>query len=329
MTKESSPASQIDDAYHFPADLLEQLIDTIPLLVRSKPAVFTFFRGAGVSPDLFADLQAELRENKEALNKYLIARTILIRLNELGDATLAARREVIKRVVEFEDFSTCWDSDQQKARGQVASIRQTVNVHDSFTRMAKEREQEAAHRREAYAEQLAQTQQRAAAIADVKDRLFALFGETNPHKRGKALEKILNDLFQVYGVLVSEAFELRGDPGEGIVEQIDGVIEIDGQIYIVEFKWLTPNAGIHDVSTHMVRVYGREGARGLMIVNPGFTDAALKAVRDALGNKTFVLGTLQEIVAWLSRDDDLVEVLRKKVRTAVIDRNPFLDTSRG
>ncbi|WP_448662846.1 restriction endonuclease [Sphingomonas sp. CJ20] len=287
MTNATSPGGPVfDEAYHFPADLLEQLIDTIPLLVRAKRGVFTFFRGAGVAQDILSDLEAELARDKDSLTKYAIARAVLTRLNERGDATLAARREVIKRVVEFEDFSICWDSDQQKARGQ------------------------------------------AAAVADVKDRLFALFGETNPHRRGKALEKILNDLFAVYGILVRESFELRGDPGEGIVEQIDGVIEIDGQIYLVELKWWAENIGVGDVSTHMVRVFGRDGARGLFIANPGFTEPAIKAVRDALRQETIVLATLHEIVNVLTNGSDLRDVLRDKIRTAVIDSNPMLDTTR-
>lgn len=317
-----------DEAFHFPADLLEQLIATVPLLVRSKKSVFTFFRGAGVSQDLLADLEAEFARDKDSVNKFSITRTVLTRLNERGDATLAARREVIKRVVEFEDFSTCWEEDQLKARGQVAAIRQTVNVHDSFTRMAKERDQEAARRREAHAEQIAKTREHAAAIAAVKDRLFALFGETNPHRRGKALEKVLNDLFAAYGILVREAFELVSDSGEGVVEQIDGVIELDGHIYLVELKWWAENIGVGDVSAHMVRVFGRDGARGIFIANPGFTEPAVKTVRDALRQKTMVLATLQEIVMLLTKEGDLREMLRDKIRAAVIDSNPMLDTTR-
>lgn len=39
------------------------------------------------------------------------------------------------------------------------------------------------------------------------------------------------------------AFELKGNEGEGIVEQVDGVIEIDGTIYLLEMKWLATTAG--------------------------------------------------------------------------------------
>ena len=84
-------------------------------------------------------------------------------------------------------------------------------------------------------------------IARVKTELFALFSEKNSQKRGKALEGVLNSLFQVYGILIREAFVLKGDDGEGIVEQIDGVIEIDGHLYFIEMKWWDKPIGVPEI----------------------------------------------------------------------------------
>jgi hypothetical protein len=41
----------------------------------------------------------------------------------------------MKRLVEFEDFSTCWPDDQLKAKGLVAEILRVIDVKDSFGRM--------------------------------------------------------------------------------------------------------------------------------------------------------------------------------------------------
>ncbi len=38
------------------------------------------------------------------------------------------------------------------------------------------------------------------------------------------LETALNNIFQAYGVLIRKSFNLVGEAGEGIVEQIDGII---------------------------------------------------------------------------------------------------------
>ena len=55
-----------------------------------------------------------------------MVRTTLTRLNERGEAALRERREILKRVTEFEDFSTCWPNDQLKAKGLVAEIRRVI-----------------------------------------------------------------------------------------------------------------------------------------------------------------------------------------------------------
>ena len=128
--------------FHYPPELLSLLIDTIPLLFRSKKDTLLFFRGAGVAPTLTQDLSRQVATDRQNISKFDIVRTVLTRLNEKGESTLRERREILKRVTEFEDFSTCWPSDQLKAKGLVAEIRRVVDVKDSFTRMHLEREEE-------------------------------------------------------------------------------------------------------------------------------------------------------------------------------------------
>jgi len=113
----------MDIVYHYPPELLQLLIDVIPRLIRSKNDVIIFFRGAGVPSDCYADLEQRVRTDRENLNKFEIARTVLTRLNERGESALRERRELLKRVVEFEDFSTAWANDQLRAKGLVAEIR--------------------------------------------------------------------------------------------------------------------------------------------------------------------------------------------------------------
>src|SRR5947207_15195166 len=114
----------VDLRYHFPPDLLALLIDTIPRLNKSKPGVLLFFRGAAVPDELMADLAKRVKNDRENIDKYEIARTVLQRLNDKGDIDhfIFARREVVKRVVQFEAFSTCWENDQLAARGLVAQV---------------------------------------------------------------------------------------------------------------------------------------------------------------------------------------------------------------
>ncbi|HUJ13810.1 MAG TPA: restriction endonuclease, partial [Thermoanaerobaculia bacterium] len=278
-----------DAAYHFTPDLLNLLVQTIPRLCRSKNDVLMFFRSAGVAKRHVGDLAAIVQRDKDSITKFELARRVLERINAEGDNALAARREVIKRVVEFEDFSSCWPNDLLEAQGLVAQIRRVVNVKDSFTRMNIEREKEREQRQKTHQAKMARIQKRNDERAAIRKDFFALFAETNPQKRGKALEGILNRLFKVEEILIREAFTLRGNAGEGVVEQIDGVVEIDGHVYLVEMKWWNEPLGVGDVSSHIVRLYGRGDARGIFISSSGYTEPAVSTCKDALHQKVVVL----------------------------------------
>lgn len=313
----------MDIIHHYPPEVLNLLVDTIPLLCRSKNDVLVFFKGAGVPSAVTADFQRKVNVDRKSVNKYEITREVLVRLNDKGEASLRERREILKRVIEFEDFSTCWSSDQLKAKGLVAEIRRVVDVKDSFGRMRQAQEAERRKRIEEEQRKTAARNEQRAKLEQVKKDLYALFGCDDPQKRGKQLEGVLNQLFSVTGILVREAFTRVAPTGEGVIEQIDGVIELDGEIYLVEMKWWDKPLGTGEVSQHLVRVFTRDCARGLLISYSGYTDPAIATCREALSRMVVVLCSLQEIVQMLEHEANLTELLKKKVRSAVIDKNPY------
>jgi hypothetical protein len=315
----------MDISFHCPPELLNLLIDTLPKLCKSKQDLLLFFQGAGTSEKLLEPYRILLRNEKGNFNKYHVTREILTKLNKLGEGSLRERREILKRVTEFHDFSVCWESDQAPARGLVAQIRELVNVKDSFTRINIEREKERQAKLAEYEQKVAAEKKYKSNLATVKSQLFSLFAETNAHKRGKALEGVLNSLFSAYGILVREAFTIKGSCSEGVVEQIDGLIELDGQLYLVELKWWNSTLGTGDVSQHIVRVYSRGGqARGLFISYSEFTVPAVTTCREALaGGVVVVLSKLQELVELLDKEGDIKTWLKAKVTAAIVDKNPL------
>jgi len=328
-TRHNTPSSTTTHVvFHYPPELLQLLKDTVPLLCRSKVDVLSFFKGAGVSESIFSDITRKVETDRDSISKFAIVREILERLNAKKDDHLRELREVVRRVTEFEDFSTCWDSDQLKAKGLVAEIRRVVEVKDAFTRMRIEREH-AAKQAKAESESKAEAaMQRKQQIQAISKELFALFGEADAHRRGKALEGVLNRLFDAYGMLVRESFTVKGACGEGIIEQIDGVVEIDGDLYLVEMKWWNKPIGTNEVSPHLVRVYGRGSqAKGIFISYTDYTEPAIDTCRQALaGGALVALCTLSEIVAVLERYEqgaDLRAMLRSKVHTALLDKKPW------
>src|SRR5437667_448403 len=123
------------DEFHYPPDIFDLLVDTIPLLCRGKKAVVLFLQGSGVPREDLAEVTRVVNSDPKSINKYEIVRDVLTKLNARGDSGLRARREIIKRVTEFESFENCWPADQYKAKGLVTSVREAVNAKDSFVRM--------------------------------------------------------------------------------------------------------------------------------------------------------------------------------------------------
>jgi restriction system protein len=313
----------VDIVFQYPPDLMSLLIDAIPCLCRSKKDVLLFFQGAGVAATFTQDLQQQVYADPDRLKKHEMVRTVLTRLNARGEATLRERREVLKRVVEFEDFSSCWPNDQLKGKGLVAEIRKLINVKDAFTRMSQEREAESRQRKEAAEAKAKAIQEKKQEIQALKDQMFALFAMTDVWARGKKLESVLNRLFKASDILVRESFTLRGDESQRVVEQIDGVIEIDGHLYLVEVKWWNERLGPGDVAQHQVRVMGRGHVRGIFISASSYTDAAIQACRDSLTLALFVLCDLEEIVRALEAAMPLPEMFRRKIQGAIIDKQPL------
>lgn len=272
----------LDETYHYPPELLQLLVDAIPRLCKTKRDVLLFFRGAGVKRSMLSDLEARLSKDRESIGKFEIARTVITRLNEEGDRALRARREVVRRVYQFEDFSTCWQDDRLEAQGLVSQVQKVVNVKDAFTRMSQEREEEARKHREVQRQKDEENRQQRERLAEVRRDFYHLFGVDDAHERGRLLEGVLNRFFEASGILVRESFRRVSEEGQGIVEQVDGAIELDGNIYLVEMKWLKDPVGRADVSEHLVRVFTRSASGAILISYSGYTGPAIETCSNCL-----------------------------------------------
>ena len=110
-----------------------------------------------------------------------------------------------------------------------------------------------------------------------------------------------------------------------MVEQIDGVVEFEGHIYLVEMKWLKDPVGVPELGSHMMRLFAREGVRGIFISNSDFAASAIAECVTHSTAKTMALCTLREIVMLLMNERDLVKLLRDKVHAAILEKRPFVE----
>ena len=195
-----------NDVFHYPPELFDLLIDTIPLLNKSKKGVILFFKGAGVSELILKDISRKIENDRENINKYEITRTILSRINENSDLYLRERREIVKRITEIESFDICWDADRLKAKGLVYEIQRIVNVKDAFVRMQQEKDKEFQKNASNYTLKVEAIRKKKELTDLIKKDFYALFSEINPQVRGLKLELVLNRFFEINGIGIREAF---------------------------------------------------------------------------------------------------------------------------
>jgi hypothetical protein len=288
-----------------------------------------FFSGAGVSEKFLSDLQDKVNKNRDSINKYEIARTILVQLNDVGDIALRERREILKRVVEFDDFSRCWPNDQIEAIGLVAKVRELVNKKDYFTTLQQIHqstiEEENKKRQKEEEERIKNLEQKRQIRQKLKSDLISLSDEKNPQKRGKQLEGILNHLFESEGILVRESFTIKGENNEGVIQQIDGAIEVNTELYLVEMKWWKEPLSPKDVSQHIMRIYNRIDVRGIFISASGYTNAAIIDVQKVLNQKIIALFTLKELILLLEDDSTFESLLKSKVKSIQLEGKLIYD----
>lgn len=311
------------DTFHYPPELFNLLVETIPKLNRSKDDVLTFFEGAGVDPQLFQDLRKQVRKDRDSIYKYEIAKSILRKINKDTDKYLRERREILKRVVEFDSFETCWEDDRREAKGLVEEVRKIVDKKDSFTRMKKERKREMRRNIQKKSQEKEELRKHKERIQNLRTELSELLTADNPQKRGKQFEDVMNRIFDEFDILVKDAFTISGDSGEGVIEEIDGVVKISGNHYLVEMKWWEETIGRSDISNHLVKVHNRGHARAIIISASGYSQAAISIAKDYLEDTVIVLIELEEIIRWLEKEKNLKEMLIRKIDLAVTERKPF------
>ena len=154
-----------------------------------------------------------------------------------------------------------------------------INHTDYFTRQQQyhesQREEERKKRQQDEELRIEQLKLKKQKREQLKSELIALYQETNAQKRGKQLEAILNSLFESEGILVRESFTIKGENNEGVIQQVDGAIQVNSYLYLIEMKWCKEALGPGDISQHTMRLFARTDVRGIFISASGYTKAAI------------------------------------------------------
>ena len=146
-------------------------------------------------------------------------------------------------------------------------------------------------------------------IEDVRQR-FVQLEELKPQERGYEFEKLLYDLFNVYGFNPRPSFRNTG-------EQIDGSIEFEHQFYLVEAKWQTNPILEKDLLALHGRALGHSRiGRGIFITCGNFSPDGVYAFQRL--QPTSIIGIDgQDLYIIFEKRLPLADVIRLKVRKLV------------
>lgn len=149
--------------------------------------------------------------------------------------------------------------------------------------------------------------QQSQALAQLKDEFGYLAMEKDRAKAGLALEKFLNRLFDLFQLKPRQPFCVVG-------EQIDGSIDLDNQIYLLELKWENHPLPEADLLVFRGKIEGKSTfTRGIFIALNGITPQARDAITRGKALSFFVMDG-HDLMMILSGAIGLLDFLRCRIR---------------
>jgi restriction endonuclease Mrr len=174
--------------------------------------------------------------------------------------------KLLQETSNFNDFTHLkyWDSKgdlTKRAKETVEKLRtQTKGYFDAIEELNK-----AAERRAENIEKVKHSISFSEKLEEQKKYFFEIASSDNAQQRGFKLEKLLNELFNLYDLQPKAAFKITG-------EQIDGSFTFDNDDYILEAKWQKAQVNAGDLYKFGGKISGKlKNTLGLFISLDGYS----------------------------------------------------------
>jgi hypothetical protein len=156
-------------------------------------------------------------------------------------------------------------------------------------------------------QQAAEEQRRSQVLRQLKEEFLQLAVQSDRNAAGLALERLLNQLFDVFGLKPRQPFRVVG-------EQIDGSFLMDGQIYLLESKWEKEPLAEADLLVFRGKIEGKSTfTRGVFIALNDISNPARDAITRGKAPSFFVMNG-HDVLMILSEEVSLTDFLRMRVR---------------
>ena len=288
----------MDTYFHFPPDLFNILVDTIPRLNKTKKDLLLFFQNVGVPSTYLQPYYLLLKTNRSQFKKFDVTREVLATLNEQTEKMLGVRRKLLQRIVEFDSFETCYPNDKDRAKANVSDIQKIVKLKDTVTKYENylSREQsEKIQEKQKVIDKLCQSRKH---FVDLEQRFAQLFSIQNPQERGKKLEQVLNDIFMYFKIGIKEDFVIYDDERE------------------------KEPLGVDKVARFMSRLLVRKNVDGIIVSYASFTETAILTAKEALAISVLALVDLKDIYDVLNQKKDIGDFFSELIKNVKLYKNP-------
>jgi hypothetical protein len=158
-------------------------------------------------------------------------------------------------------------------------------------------------------EQLKATERsrRSQKLEELKQHFYRLHEEADRSLAGRALEHILNELFELHGLNPREPFRVVG-------EQIDGSFEMDYEIYLLEAKWTADPCPEAELLVFRGKIEGKSKyTRGVFLSVNGISREAATAITQGKQPCFFVMDGY-DLTMMLEDNMHLTDFLRQRQR---------------
>jgi hypothetical protein len=148
---------------------------------------------------------------------------------------------------------------------------------------------------------------RSQVLRQLKDEFVQLAGQSDRNAAGLALEKMLNRLFQLFGLQPRQPFRVVG-------EQIDGSFQMDAETYLLESKWEKHPLPEADLLVFREKILGKSTfTRGVLIALNGVSGPARDAITRGKAPCFFVMDG-HDLLMVFSEKISLTDFLRMRMR---------------
>jgi len=153
---------------------------------------------------------------------------------------------------------------------------------------------------------------------------FDKIKDLESRKRGFEFEKLINKICEDQGILISNSYKTADSE-----QQIDGAVEINSRIFLVESKWESKSTL---AASKLFGFFGKinsklEGTIGIFISYNELSDNFLSAVRNGLKQSCIVIHGKENIMDIIEEKVNIKEFIWYVFQQASTDNRSFVNTS--